>query len=722
MRTVGRGVSRRQRLLPLAIAIAAAVFIVLSFALYGVVTDAVRGQVGGQTRAAASTTAVGIANAIQEDTRLAQAVVGGSGTAALAAGTASRVVTNALEYANINIQRANPQVTGFYFYDRSGAFTLAQTVNPDHRAPTGLSIQCDTTNTYCTDTNAPRSGYLAGPAMRARLIRAMRTAPVRGSPAGVILAFDRQGGPFGELYIMQPIAASPDGTAGGALVERVDAATVFAPYVLGAGQNTLILSGDVVIDRNIGSYHGRGLLPVAAAAGSLDPAIAGGLTPVQIGGVPRSANSQFSLDGTAVVASLAPTGQGDLQVVSYADADVLSASSTSLIATALPFLLLLGLCVAGPLYYRNRQMQRREREYAQGLQARAEALARDIVAVSHALEEPHGRGRTAQVSDDPEVRQLSESFNGLLGGITVSISDASRSVLEGAARVDGEVRRLLAMATNQSALVAGMATGIGEMVRSAEALQQASAQATTQARSAGAAVSSGEQAVGHIGEAVGAIKDAAIDATREFRHLREESTRLAALVGSVRTTAEGLERLAAGAEIEARTPGSEQGTALAQNLDRAARQAQDTLATADTAVRGVVALIEALDQRLERIAAWVRHGVDDLSPVRASFEQIARTNSSLGGYIAGVDDAAGGQLQSAQRVAGSIGAIEETFREFERLAVASDTELSIMRAIVANLERTVASLGGDAIHLLPSRAGELILRSGSNGIAASSPG
>lgn len=85
------------------------------------------------------------------------------------------------------------------------------------------------------------------------------------------------------------------------MVERVDAATTFAPYVLGAGQNTLILSGDVVIDRNIGSYHGHGQLPVAATVASVDPALAGGLSPVQIGGVPLSANSQFSLDGTTVV-------------------------------------------------------------------------------------------------------------------------------------------------------------------------------------------------------------------------------------------------------------------------------------------------------------------------------------------------------------------------------------------------------------------------------------
>lgn len=181
MRILEGGWFWRQQLLVPAISRAVVDFVVLSFSLYGVVTDAVRAQVGGQTRATASTTAVGIANATQEDTRLAQAVVGGNGIATLAAGTASRVVTNALEYANINIQRANPQVTGFYFYDRSGAFTRAHTVNRGHRAPTGLSIQCDS-----TDTNAPGSGYLAAPAMRARLIQAMRAARAR-----VVLAFDR---------------------------------------------------------------------------------------------------------------------------------------------------------------------------------------------------------------------------------------------------------------------------------------------------------------------------------------------------------------------------------------------------------------------------------------------------------------------------------------------------------------------------------------------------
>ena len=167
---------------------------------------------------------------------------------------------------------------------------------------------------------------------------------------------------------------------------------------------------------------------------------------------------------------------------------------------------------------------------------------------------------------------------------------------------------------------------------------------------------------------------------------------------------------------------SEQGLALARNLDRAARQAQDTLGNADTVVRGVVALIETVNQRLERISEWMRHGVNNVSLVRGSFEQIAQTNDSLSGYIAGVDDAAGSQLQSAQLAPAAIGAIEGTFQEFKRLAVASDTELSIMRAIVANLERTVTNLGGNAIRLMPSRAGELILQPGSDYAPGLSPG
>lgn len=139
-------------------------------------------------------------------------------------------------------------------------------------------------------------------------------------------------------------------------------------------------------------------------------------------------------------------------------------------------------------------------------------------------------------------------------------------------------------------------------------------------------------------------------------------------------------------------------------------------------MRGVIASIETVDQRLERISEWVRHGVDDPSPVRGSFEHIAQTNDSLSGYIAGVDDAAGSQLQSAQLAASAIGAIEGTFQEFKRLAVASDTEISIMRAIVANLERTVANLGGDAIRLMPTRVSELILQPGSDAAPGLSPG
>ena len=138
--------------------------------------------------------------------------------------------------------------------------------------------------------------------------------------------------------------------------------------------------------------------------------------------------------------------------------------------------------------------------------------------------------------------------------------------------------------------------------------------------------------------------------------------------------------------------GTESGSAFATNIGRLARQAQDTLADAEGAVRRVLASIDEVNRRIEQIAEQVRHGVEEVRAVRTTFEQIAWTNSSLVQFIDNVADTTGTQARSALQAAQAIAEIAQVFEHFTDLLVSSGDEIAHMRLIVGGLRESVAGL------------------------------
>jgi methyl-accepting chemotaxis protein len=366
-------------------------------------------------------------------------------------------------------------------------------------------------------------------------------------------------------------------------------------------------------------------------------------------------------------------------------------------------IVLLLLLAAGGVYYLYYRLTTRYQEALKQneemVQARSEALTEDIVAVSQALAVAREGDLTVQVPDsESEVGLLSLSLNGLIGDygqIVGGIIHASQAVQEGAARVDEGVRRIVDVATSQSESVALVATSVEGVATAAVEVQQGTETATTLAAGARQAVNSGQESVGRIAEAVDAIKEAAIGTTREFKRLQEDSIRLTALVASVKSNAENLDMQAANATLEARHLGTESGSAFATNIGRLARQAQDTLADAEGAVRSVVTSIDEVNRRIERISEQVRRGVEEVRTVRTTFDQITATNSSLVLFIDNVADSAGAQAQSALQAARSIAEISQVFEQFTELLITSGDEIANMRLIVAGLRESVADLKVD---------------------------
>jgi methyl-accepting chemotaxis protein len=390
----------------------------------------------------------------------------------------------------------------------------------------------------------------------------------------------------------------------------------------------------------------------------------------------------------------------NLIVVSYTAPGAVSAGATRLIIAAGVFLLLLVVLIILVYRAQNRQVQRSEAETGLAIRAKSESLTEDIIAVSQALAAAREGDLTVEMpASESEVGLLSLSLNGLIsdyGQIVGGIVQTSKAVQEGAARVDEGVRRIVDAATNQAEQVALVAASVEDVATSAVEVQQGTQTATTLAGHARQAVESGQESVGRIADAVDAIKEAAIGTTREFKRLQEDSIRLTALVASVKSNAENLDMQAANATLEARHLGTESGSAFATNIGRLARQAQDTLADAEGAVRSVVTSIDEVNRRIERISEQVRRGVEEVRTVRATFDEVTNTNGSLVQFIDSVADAAGIQSQSAVQAAQSISRIAQVFERFTEQLVVSGDEIANMRLVVAGLRESVADLKVEA--------------------------
>jgi methyl-accepting chemotaxis protein len=364
--------------------------------------------------------------------------------------------------------------------------------------------------------------------------------------------------------------------------------------------------------------------------------------------------------------------------------------------TTLVLIVLIAVVVLAIWMYANARIRRTIAKTETQMREKSQALAEDIVAVSQALANAREGDLTVHVPDsESEVGLLSLSLNGLIndyGQIVGGIIHASQAVQEGAARVDDGVRRIVDVATSQAESVAHVAASVDLVAASAVEVQHDTETATTLAANSRLAVNSGQESVGRIAEAVDAIKEAAIGTTREFKRLQEDSIRLTALVASVKSNAENLDMQAANATLEARHLGTESGSAFATNIGRLARQAQDTLADAEGAVRSVVTSIDEVNRRIERISEQVRRGVEEVRTVRTTFDQITQTNPALVQFIDNVAGAAGEQAHSAQQAAGSIGEIAQVFEQFTELLITSGDEIANMRLVVAGLRESVADL------------------------------
>jgi len=587
-------------------------------------------------------------------------------------------------YQNMQTAWANqPGVQAGYLFDTNG------------RLLSGLkAVSRGLSSTTITPRELTARGHGA-------LAQALAAALAHGTGSH-LLSFAGDAGRYGDLYLFQPVV-SYDSTTIGAVVLRMSndalaghflseshVALVAPPFILDAATPGLVAQRRINVLRDTAT----GVLGDQSLLGGLKPVSTTDLTSATLG-----RTSAFRYGGADQLAGVvAPGNLPAYHVVAYDPAPSFWSAFLSAL-TGLSGLVLLLLLIAGGLLLTLMQRNSIKAATSSIEESRSAILATDVLNLSHTLAAARDGDLTVEApSADSEVGLISVMINGLLDDYSATVAGiirASEAVQDGALRVDEGVRSIVDVATRQGERVSMTAGTVGALAASATEVQEATRQATALAAEAFRSVCQGQDAVGRVGEAVDAIKEAAIGTTREFKHLQEDSIRLTALVSSVKSNAENLDMQAANATLEARHLGTETGSAFATNIGRLARQAQETLTDAETAVRSVVTSIDAVNRRIERISEQVRLGVDEVRSIRGAFEGITTTNEALVEYIDQVDGSAHTQAESAQSAATAITTVAAAFQQFNDLLVASSDEMASMRLVVADLQESVANLTVD---------------------------
>lgn len=695
---------RGRRLFASVGAVAVALLVVAFLLVNGALGDAGQRDVQDQTTVGAVSAARAIGDVFVTGHDLALTTTGITNFDDVVERKASKRSASTVRDAVCNILQSNPRVMAFYLFGARGSYITGYD-----------SARC------VRNQEVPAAAVPGGWFARGSRLHAGLTSSLGGEP-NYLLAFDRKDEAYGSLYHIHPVvygapagaAAMPGkgmpamGSAGGpaaseyhgavlgALIERFDAASILGAYVQPGGTGNVILDGTIVVGPQIADYASRGELPVLSVDPRLDASITGDLRQTPVGFGLDGDHPHFNQAGIDEAGTSAGIVMSGLRILAYTNANSLSGSARGVILLTLLIVALASAGILALILYLNRQLRQGERESSSRIRARSELLTRDIVRVSAALSVVREGDLTVRIpASESEVGLLGIELNGLItgySGIVGGIIRASQAVQDGALRVDHGVRRIAAVATTQTASIAGVVAGVEEAARRAVAVQGATGAAAAQAVAAEQAVEGGALAVDRIAEAVDTIKETAVEMVREFKRLQDDSVRLTALVVSVKLTAQSLDSQATHAAREARALGTESGAIFASSIGYLARQAQDTVLETEGAVERVMRSLDGMHRRIDRISEGVRRGVGEARAIRAAFAAISSTNGSLVRFIDDVAVSSTQQTDAAQQASSSMRAMVQVFEQFTDLLLTSGDELSHMRQVVAELQASVAGL------------------------------